>query len=174
MKFREKSQISCENRDGTLYLYHHDGKDVRMITIDNESWWVLADLCRLLGLKSNPTAVSKKLAETDVKKLVLPHPHYDKPALIVLCVNERALGYLIARSDRPAAAVFHEQVFGAKEDASYGERFNELADAYDELVRAMNDLGYKLNALNAGPKTKSRKEAYLERASQPVTVQMVS
>ena len=174
MTLRKESQISCENKDGMLYLYHHDGKDVRMITIDNEGWWVLADLCRLLGLKSNPTAVSKKLDEKDVKKLVLPHPHHGKPALIVICVNERALGNLVIWSKKPDAYAFYEGLMHS--DAHNSRRINKLVDEFNAIADSMSKLNDRMDELDVELKELLRRRQVRHHTdnSKSVKLQMIS
>ena len=48
-------------------IFNYEQQQVRMVERKGEPWFVLADLCHILGL-SNPTMVSKKLDEDETMR----------------------------------------------------------------------------------------------------------
>jgi len=89
----------------------YNGKVVRTVEQNGEIWWVLRDVCVILGL-SNPTSVSNRLdddekrrAEFDPKSgLGLSHNGY------TTIINESGLYSVLLRSDKPEAKPFKRWV----------------------------------------------------------------
>lgn len=83
---------------------------VRTALLDGEPWWVLADVCRVLGLK-NPTHIANRL-DDDEKRQLRFNPTSDvglghNGATII---NESGLYSAILRSDKPEAKPFKRWV----------------------------------------------------------------
>ena len=47
----------------SLVPFRYDGQPVRVVDIDGEPWFVLADLCRVLGITRPPSAVAERIDE---------------------------------------------------------------------------------------------------------------
>ncbi len=77
---------------------------VRTVLIENEVWFVLIDICKILEL-SNPSSVIKRLDEDEVTK-------FDLGSLsgITNIINESGLYKVIFRSDKPQANQFTKWV----------------------------------------------------------------
>ena len=77
---------------------------VRTVLIENEVWFVLIDICKILEL-SNPSSVIKRLDEDEVAK-------FDLGSLsgITNIINESGLYKVIFRSDKPQANQFTKWV----------------------------------------------------------------
>ena len=93
-----------------LQIFKYNTADVRTVMVDGDPWFVLKDVCEILGL-SNPTIVADRLDddEKDIFKtksdLVL-----DIPNRGVTIVNECGLYNVILRSDKPEARKFKRWV----------------------------------------------------------------
>ena len=84
--------------DITFFNYH--GSDIRTVEVNNEFWWVLADICKALEL-SNASIVANRLDEDEVTKLDL-----GGQTGITNLINESGLYSVILRSDKPQAKPF--------------------------------------------------------------------
>lgn len=73
--------------------------DVRVITRDGEPWFVLADICRALGL-SNPSVVAQRLQPHQRAKFSLGRQGE------TTAINESGLYRVVLRSDSPQAEPF--------------------------------------------------------------------
>lgn len=85
-------------------IFNYEQQQVRMVERKGEPWFVLADLCHILGL-SNPTMVSKKLDEDERAKSDLGLQEKN-----VTIVNESGMYAVILRSDKPQAKPFRKWV----------------------------------------------------------------
>lgn len=86
-----------------LTIWNYNNSEVRTLTLNNEPWWVLADVCKVLEL-SNPTMAAKKLDEDERSKFDLGR---QGEAVII---NESGLYNVILRSDKPQAKPFRKWV----------------------------------------------------------------
>ncbi|GII98357.1 phage antirepressor protein KilAC domain-containing protein [Sediminihabitans luteus] len=102
--------------------FDFDGTAVRVVTDEGgEPWFVLADLCRILGLVQ-PGAVARRLAD-DEKGVRLTHTPGGEQQM--LHVNEAGMWTVILRSDSPAAEpvrrwVTHEVLPTIRRTGQYG------------------------------------------------------
>ena len=87
-------------------LEYHQTIEVRTVVQDGEVWWVLADICRVLGL-TTPAKVSERLDE-DEKGVSLIHTPGGPQKLTI--INESGLYSVILRSDKPEAKAFKRWV----------------------------------------------------------------
>jgi len=88
-----------------LQIFKYEDKNVRTVMRDGEPWWVLKDVCDVLGL-SNPTIVAQRLDDDEVSKI---DPKLDLGSVSntpITVVNEMGLYNVILRSDKPEAKVF--------------------------------------------------------------------
>lgn len=76
---------------------------VRIVLIDNQPWWVIADVCRIIGI-SNPTVAAERLDDDEKAKFNLG---IGSDATII---NESGLYNLLIRSDKPEARTFRKWV----------------------------------------------------------------
>lgn len=138
-----------------LQVFSYEGNDVRTVQRGDETWWVLKDVCEILGL-SNPTIVADRLDddEKDIFKaksdLVL-----DIPNRGLTVVNESGLYNVILRSDKPEAKNFkrwvtHEVLPTIRRHGAY------LTPA--KLEEMMNDPDAWIKALTALKEERAAKE----------------
>lgn len=121
---------------------------VRVLTINDAPWWVLREICDVLGL-SKPESVARKLDESEkgthlMSTLGGAHAHQMSMKGVhlmdtagarreMIVVNEPGLYRLIMRSDKPVARrfqhwLFHEVLPQIRKTGSYGAK-NVLTDA---------------------------------------------
>lgn len=101
--------------------FEFKGAEVRVITIDNEPWFVLADLCAVLDI-ANPRNVAARI-DVEMKGV---HP-VDTPGgkQNMLLVSEAGMYEVVIRSDKPEAAAFRRWITGTvlpeiRKTGSYG------------------------------------------------------
>lgn len=87
-----------------LQIFNYEDKEVRTVQKDGESWWVLKDVCEILGL-SNPTIVASRLDTDEVTKFNLGGLSGESNI-----INESGLYNVILRSDKPEAKKFKKWV----------------------------------------------------------------
>jgi len=51
-----------------LTIFNYEGKDIRTVQRDGETWWVLKDVCDVLDL-SNPSMIADRLDEDEKMKV---------------------------------------------------------------------------------------------------------
>lgn len=86
-----------------LQVFSYNGSQVRTIEKNGQAWWVLKDVCDVLGL-SNTRVVAERLDDDERSKLNL-HRQGD-----TWCINESGLYNVILRSDKPEAKPFRKWV----------------------------------------------------------------
>lgn len=84
---------------------YHD-QPVRVVTIDGEPWFVLADLCKVLDL-AKPSRVAMRIADDMKGAHQMSTPGGDQEMTIV---SEAGMYEVIIRSDKPEAAAFRRWV----------------------------------------------------------------
>lgn len=140
-----------------------DGEEIRMVHINGETWWVLADLARVLGYR-DATAASHLLREKHKGTHFFGTPGGTHA---VVTVSEPGLYRLMMRSNKPEAERFQDWI---TEDVlpsirKYGfytagprlsrtmrrlncdpltaERRHLMTEGYKEFCRALKRLGFK-------------------------------
>ena len=101
--------------------------EVRTVTIDGEPWWVLRDVCQVLGL-SNASMVANRLNPRGVSQAYTPTAGGTQQVTVV---SELALYELVLRSDKPRARAFSEWVT---------EKIKELRQTGVATVRPMSTI----------------------------------
>jgi prophage antirepressor-like protein len=86
-----------------LRIFKYRENPVRMIEMNGEPWWVLKDVCDVLGIK-NPTMVADRLDEDERAKFVIGRQGETN------IVNEPGLYKVLLRSDKPEAKSFSRWV----------------------------------------------------------------
>lgn len=89
--------------------FNFDGEQVRVVTIDGDPWFVLADLCAVLEL-SNPRMVAQRIGD-DVSQA---YPIEDALGRMqnTTVVSEAGMYEVVIRSDKPEAAAFRRWITG--------------------------------------------------------------
>jgi len=93
-----------------LVPFRYEGQVVRTVLIDGEPWFVLADLCTVLGLTRSASAVSERL-DDGVRQT---HPIEDSMGRTqqATIVNEAGMYEVVIRSDKPEAVTFRRWITG--------------------------------------------------------------
>lgn len=84
-----------------LATFNFNSNEIRVVTIDDQPWFVAADVCRVLKL-SNTTVVVSELVEHQRAKLNLGQ----RGLCAVNCVSKGGLFSLILSSRKPEAKAF--------------------------------------------------------------------
>lgn len=120
-----------------LQIFIYSGAQLRTIQQPDGLWWVLRDVCEVLGL-STPARVAERL-DDDEKGVSLIHTPGGKQEMTI--INEPGLYSVILRSDKPEAKAFkrwvvHEVLPSIRKTGSYGmntEALQELAEINRQL-----------------------------------------
>ena len=78
---------------------------IRVIEKDGQPWWVLKDVCTILGIK-NPTQTARQLDDDEVSMFDIGLNNGVK----VNAVTESGLYAVILRSDKPQARAFRKWI----------------------------------------------------------------
>ena len=96
---------------GDLKVFAYGEQQVRTVLVDDAPWWVLADVCKALGLPTS-SRVAERLDEDEKMTLNLAQGHSGQRggAQRLIVVNESGLYAVILRSDKPEAKKFKRWV----------------------------------------------------------------
>lgn len=86
-----------------LQIFNYHDNEIRTIEKEGGIWWVLADVCKALGLQK-PSMVAERLDDDERGKFDLPRQGES------WIVNESGLYNVILRSDKPEAVPFRRWV----------------------------------------------------------------
>lgn len=89
-----------------LKVFAYGEQKVRTVLVENEPWWVLADVCRVLGIANSRNASSR--LDDDEKGVHLVDTLRGKQKMTL--VSESGLYSVILRSDKPEAKEFKRWV----------------------------------------------------------------
>ena len=94
-----------------LQIFVYSGEQLRTIQRDDGLWWVLRDVCRVLGM-SNPAMVAGRLDEDEKAEVSLTYTSSNgvTQTRITTIINEPGLYAVILRSDKPEAKAFKRWV----------------------------------------------------------------
>ena len=90
-----------------LMVFQYGQNEVRTVTIESEPWWVLKDVCNVLGLDS-PHKVGNRLDEDERNQIPLIDSLGRQQKTTI--INESGLYAVILRSDKPRAKPFRKWV----------------------------------------------------------------
>jgi len=90
-----------------LQTFNYNGKEVRTIEKNGEPWWVLKDVCDVLGI-SHVKDTASRLDNDEVGQTEVTDTLGRKQ--LAWCVNESGLYNVILRSDKPEAKPFRKWV----------------------------------------------------------------
>ncbi|WP_343466506.1 phage antirepressor [Rhodococcus aetherivorans] len=102
----ERNPMSGIQTTGTVTPFHYGGTAVRTVIRDGEPWFVLADLCSVLGL-TTPARVADRLDQAGVSQT---HISSTGQRRAVTIVNESGMYEVVIRSDKPEAVAFRRWV----------------------------------------------------------------
>lgn len=86
-----------------LQIFKYNEREIRTVEKNGDIWWVLKDVCEVLGL-SNPTMIASRLDEDERAKFDLGRQGETN------IINESGLYNVILRSDKPEAKKFKRWV----------------------------------------------------------------
>lgn len=92
-----------------LQLFEFQKHAVRVVLVDGEPWFVLADLCRVLSL-SNPSMVADRLDSGDLSRTEVTDSLSRKQQSAI--VSESGMYEVVIRSDKPEALAFRRWITG--------------------------------------------------------------
>lgn len=129
-----------------LQVFSYEGNEIRTVQRGDEAWWVLKDVCDVLGL-SNSRIVADRLDEDDVSQTYITDSLGRQQQTSV--VNESGLYNVILRSDKPEAKKFkrwvtHEVLPTIRRHGAYvtpaklEEMMND-PDAWIKVLTALKD-----------------------------------
>jgi len=112
-----------------LVLLAYEAQSVRIVMIDGEPWFVLADLCRVLGI-ANAGNVASRLADEDKGIHQADTPGGRQNLTIV---SEPGMYEVVIRSDKPEAVAFRRWITGEvlpsiRRTGQYGQPELDLSD----------------------------------------------
>ena len=91
----------------SLHLFIFEGQEVRVVAINGQPYWVIADVCKVLEL-DQPHRVADRLDPKGVTKSTVLSAGGPQE---MLCINEPNLYRTIFRSNKPEAKAFQDWVF---------------------------------------------------------------
>ena len=126
-----------------LQIFNYEGNQVRTIQRDGETWWVLKDVCVILGIQNHKDVVARlDEDEKGVDSIVTPGGSQR-----MIIVNESGLYSVIVRSDKPEARRFqrwvtHEVLSSIRKTGMYAtpEAAEKLLNNPDFLIRALEEI----------------------------------
>lgn len=89
-----------------LQIFTYNGNEVRTVQKDGEPWWVLKDVCEVLGISKYRDTAAR--LEDDEREPIRVDTLGG--AQEMLCVNESGLYNVIIRSDKPEAKPFRKWI----------------------------------------------------------------
>ncbi len=130
-----------------LQIFNYNGNEVRTIQKGGEPWWVLKDVCRVLGISKYRDTASR--LDEDERGLVRVDTPGGEQEMTV--INESGLYNVILRSDKPEAKPFRKWVTsevlpsirktgGYQVPKTTGEQIQLLARGYTDLEQAVSGI----------------------------------
>ena len=125
-----------------LRLFNYEDREVRTLVIDGEPWWVLKDVCDVLGI-NNSRMVAERLDEDELVSVKLTSGGQLRE---MQAVNESGIYAVILRSDKPEAKKFRKWVTASvlpaiRRTGSYGLGAEQLVQIItDTVTRCLQQL----------------------------------
>lgn len=127
-----------------LQIFVYSGEQLRTVQRDDGLWWVLRDVCQVLGL-TTPARVAERLDEDEKAEVSLTHTSSNgvTQTRVTTIINEPGLYAVILRSDKPEAKAFkrwvtHDVLPSIRKTGAYGvppERLAKLDEYQAKLDR---------------------------------------
>jgi len=94
-----------------LQVFTYKNETVRTVQKDGETWWVLKDVCGVLGIEQ-AARVAERLDTDEKAEVSLTHSSSNGTSQNrnTLIINESGLYSVILRSDKPEAEAFRRWV----------------------------------------------------------------
>lgn len=92
-----------------LVPFTYEGQQVRTVTMDGAPWFVLADLCAVLGI-ANPSDIRKRIDPDALDQTEVIDSMGRRQSASV--VNEAGMYEVVIRSDKPEAVTFRRWITG--------------------------------------------------------------
>ena len=123
-----------------LQIFNYEGNRVRTVQRDGEPWWVLKDVCAVLGL-TTPARVAERLEVDEVSQTHIIDAMGRKQATTI--ISEAGLYSVILRSDKPEARRFkrwvtHDVLPAIRRHGMYAR--DELLDNPDLMISVLQAL----------------------------------
>ena len=147
-----------------LSIFDYKGKQVRTIQKDGETWWVLKDVCGILGISKYRDTASR-LDEDERGSVRVDTPGGEQEMTVV---NESGLYNVILRSDKPEAKPFRKWVTAEvlpsiRKTGGYGRQ--------DEALLKLTEHVGKLTEMVVGLyEDKRKEERTLPRAAKQLAL----
>ena len=132
-----------------LRVFNYGNQNVRTTIRNGEIFWVLKDVCKILGL-SNSRKVAERLDEDEKSNVTLSdirNVSFDIPNRGLTVINESGLYKVILRSDKPEAKKFthwvtHEVLPSIRKYGAYitSDKMEELMNDPDTWVKLIRTL----------------------------------
>ena len=141
----ESKEFVVTDSTGTLVPFNYGEAQVRVVTIEGEPWFVLADLCKVLGLSRRPSQIAERL-DDGVRQ---PYPIRDALGRTqnATIVSEPGMYEVVIRSDKPEAAAFRrwittEVLPSIRKHGGYltATKVEEVLSDPDTIIRLATDL----------------------------------
>lgn len=136
--------MSTPTQSPVQNIFDFKGTEVRTVTQNGEPWFLLSDVCKVLGL-TNVTEVKKRLDQQDFSQTEVLAA--DNKRRKVGAVNERGLYMTIMRSDKPQALDFQMWISGEvipsiRKHGAYltSERIEEVLLNPDTIIQIAQNL----------------------------------
>ena len=127
-----------------LQIFNYNANEVRTFMVDGESWWILKDVCDVLGL-SNTNNVASRLEEDELTLIKVMSGGQQREMYVI---NESGLYNVIFRSEKSEAKKFrywvtHEVLPSIRKTGSYGHISTEIletskVDSTAEVIKLTN------------------------------------
>lgn len=120
-KLHGELTLDMENLAQDVQLFRYRQRELRVYDIEGVPWWVLADVCKVLGI----AAPSRAAARLDPDEKGVRQTHTLGGPQKMTVINESGLYSVILRSDKPEAKPFkrwvtHEVLPAIRRTGSYG------------------------------------------------------
>ena len=125
-----------------MQVFKYENNEVRTVEQGGAVWWVLADVCRVLGLV-NPSKVASRLDADEKMTLTLGEGHSGRHggAQKMNIISESGLYKVILRSDKPEAKKFtrwvtHEVLPSIRKTGGYGNQAAMMGRLAEQMAQA--------------------------------------
>ena len=159
---------------GDLKVFAYGEQQVRTVLVDDAPWWVLADVCKALGL-TTPSRVAERLDEDERMGVALTDPHGREQE--TNCVNEPGLYSLVLGSRKPEARAFkrwvtHEVIPSIRKNGMYA--IDDLLENPDLLIEAASKLKAERQRRMQAEQERAALEEALDRSKEWYSIKRVA
>lgn len=146
-----------------LQIFIYGGEQLRTIQQPDGLWWVLRDVCQVLGL-AEPHRVASRLDDDEKGRTLMTTPGGTQEVTII---NEPGLYAVILRSDKPEAKAFkrwvtHEVLPSIRKTGAYGVPPERLAHLHELQARLEEWRGLEREFVQCTAESRKRYETNRE------------